>query len=221
MSVANCCYRSVLLFLAVTFSAAGSTLAAVIVGGSELLSAAEVEPLETKLRQGPTRSAKVYAEETGDDSLDFYAAAILGPRKHLDYSRLVIGGYNPQTWNTSGGPFVAPFDPDRTAFPFDLRSGEFPRQKLRTLASGASVYDGGINGRPLGRGIFIGSFLYRTSPLPDSILIGDAPGVEVLSTNSVVPLGLAVPEPTSVLAWAVIPIGAAFVFLRRRRASAG
>jgi hypothetical protein len=42
----------------------------------------------------------------------------------------VVGGYNPQSWNSSNSYNLTPNDPDRTAFIYNLTSSTIQRQNL-------------------------------------------------------------------------------------------
>jgi hypothetical protein len=130
----------------------GSASAGVIVGGSELLSAADADQLENWLGEGPIQLTNIYTKQAGDDSLDFHAAVdgrgrtfsvievlpgvyysqdvILGDR-FVDHQRQVIGGYNPQSWDETIGDFrYTPDDADRKAFLFNMDTDEIQRQQL-------------------------------------------------------------------------------------------
>lgn len=106
--------------------------AATVVGGSDLLSAASANQLESWLGQGPLTLTNVFDKAPGSTTIDFHAAAdgkgatfsiIEFPNDPtgMPFDKpIVVGGYNPQSWNSSGAFNVTPLDVDRTAFVFNL-----------------------------------------------------------------------------------------------------
>jgi hypothetical protein len=51
-----------------------------------------------------------------------------------DFPDQIIGGYNPQSWNNSGNWNITYYDPDRTAFIFNLSASVIQRQRLTSDA---------------------------------------------------------------------------------------
>jgi hypothetical protein len=49
------------------------------------------------------------------------------------YAHQIIGGYNPQSWDSLNDYHVTPLDSQRTAFLFNLTTTAIQRQKLSTL----------------------------------------------------------------------------------------
>jgi hypothetical protein len=119
--------------------------AGTIVGGSNLLSTADVSQLEMWLGEGPLTLTNVFDKQLGDGqaAVDFHAAANnLG--RTFSIVRLrdatlpstapwsIVGGYNPSSWH-SGGTFTSTIpDSERTAFIFNMSSGLLQRQRLST-----------------------------------------------------------------------------------------
>ncbi len=106
--------------------------AATVVGGSDLLSAASANQLESWLGQGPLTLTNVFDKAPGSTSVDFHAAAdgkgatfsiiefLSDPTgKPFDKS-VIVGGYNPQSWFRFYSYNIPPLDVDRTAFVFNL-----------------------------------------------------------------------------------------------------
>ena len=166
--------------------------ASIVVGGSTLLSQTYADQLETWLGEGPIVLTNIFTKQTGDDSYDFHAAAdgqgrtftvvqVLansatdGDTGLADNLAQVIGGYNPQSWNSSGTYNYTPADADRTAFLFNLTSTEIQKQNLTgqgSLSSGQlQTYNvssfgptfGGVADlrqyRPISRGVALRTFL--------------------------------------------------------------
>jgi len=128
------------LFAAV--SAAVSLLLAPALNGA-LLSAAYEAQLETWLGQGDLDFTSVFTKTDGATSLDFHAAAdgkgatftlmsISGEGLAGGFAQVpqTIGGYNPQSWNSSGTFNNTPSDAERTAFLYNLTTGSIQRQNL-------------------------------------------------------------------------------------------
>jgi hypothetical protein len=113
--------------------------AATIVGGSALLTPAHADQLETWLGEGLIQLTNIYTKQTGDTSAAFHAAAdgqgrtfsvieVLG--QDFNGQPQLIGGYNPQSWQSAGGFTITAADALRTAFLFNLSTGEIQRQNL-------------------------------------------------------------------------------------------
>ena len=85
--------------------------AATIVGGSDLLTAADAAQLEIWLGQGPLTLTNIFDKAASDDSFAFHAAAdgkgatfsvieVVGMWGGDVFDKpVLIGGYNPQSWN--------------------------------------------------------------------------------------------------------------------------
>lgn len=109
--------------------------AGTIVGGSSMLGAPELAQLETWLGQGPLTLTNIFTKGVdGNTSFDWHAAvdgqgatfSVLQIVMNISETEQVthtIGGYNPQSWFSTGGYSVTAADADRTAFIFNLTTG--------------------------------------------------------------------------------------------------
>lgn len=103
-----------------------------------LLTAGYETQLETWLGQGNLGFTNIFTKNQGDDVLDFYAAtanrgatftlmSITGP----GFQNVIIGGYNPASWNAALNNFNYTYtDAGRTAFIFNLTTPRVVRQNL-------------------------------------------------------------------------------------------
>ncbi len=108
--------------------------AASIAGGSELLTQGYANQLETWLGEGNITITKIYSKQSGHTAANFHSAVdgqgrtfsiievlkvgTTSSNKVTDYQ--IVGGYNPQSWNSSGNYNYTYNDNDRTAFLFNL-----------------------------------------------------------------------------------------------------
>lgn len=124
--------------LAVLLSAAPARAAAVV-GGSSLLDAAGANQLESWLGQGPITLTNIFTKTPGATAADFHAAAdgrgatFAVMRATQGAVTGIIGGYNPLSWSQSAGYQLSFNASDRTAFIFNLSTGD-----LRTQAAGGN-----------------------------------------------------------------------------------
>jgi hypothetical protein len=108
--------------------------AGTISGGSALLSPAQHGQLETWLGQGGVNLNNVFTLQPGMDSLDFHAVADgVGPTFSLmlvgnGTDQWLVGGYNPQSWDSMEHWHETPNDEDRVAFIFNLTNDAVFRQ---------------------------------------------------------------------------------------------
>jgi hypothetical protein len=132
--------RASLVAAAILLGAPSMSPAGIIVGGSDLLTLADVSQLEAWLGQGPLQLTNIFDKAPGDDSLDFHAAAdgmgatisVLEVLPSGSYAHQVIGGYNPQSWASTGFYYITAADANRTAFLFNLTTDTLYPQKLST-----------------------------------------------------------------------------------------
>lgn len=116
--------------------------AATVVGGSDLLSAASANQLESWLGQGPLTLTNVFDKALGSTSHDFHVAAdgkgatfsiiefLTDPHGNPFDKPVIVGGFNPQSWNNVGNYVYTPLEVDRTAFVFNLtQSLKFDQRK--------------------------------------------------------------------------------------------
>jgi hypothetical protein len=114
--------------------------AAVIVGGSALLSSSDAAQLESWLGAGPIELDNIFSHVQGDGKTgaDFHAAAdgkgatfsIVEIMDSTGFSHEVIGGYNPNSWNGALNGYFTSVTP--AAFIFNLTSPEIQRQNATT-----------------------------------------------------------------------------------------
>ena len=119
----------------------GNSSAALIIGGSDLLSSTYANQLETWLGEGPIALTNIFDKALGDDASDFHSAADGKGRTVVVMEAAesfgtglsaIIGGYDPQSWSSLGIYNETPSDTDRTGFLFNLSSTSLFRQRLTT-----------------------------------------------------------------------------------------
>lgn len=109
--------------------------------GSPLLSPAYQAQLESWLGEGRLILNNIYTKATGDTSVNFHKASdgkgrtfsVMEARNESGQTWLV-GGYNPQSWNSSGSYNMTPEDSQRTAFIFNLTTGQRHKQTPKGYA---------------------------------------------------------------------------------------
>jgi hypothetical protein len=207
-----------------------------VIGGSTLLDAGRADQLGRWLGAGDIDLRNVYTLKPGDDSSDFHRAAdgkganfVLLEVSNPAGSSYLVGGYDPQSWASSGGWHETPFDYQRTAFLFNMTTPavyhqvpttfELPSQGLRqtfndvglgpVFGSGPDLYandrlDGAISwqlsyGNPSDQGL---SIIDRTRG-------GENVKLDAMEVFAVSP----VPEP---LPAAMLLLGAGVLALRAR-----
>lgn len=155
--------RSALRVGLLALVAMNSAQAGTLIGGSDLLSAADISQLETWVGKGALTLTNIFDKVPGNTSEDFHAAADLkGPTiSVLEITALNdrplaspvrIGGYNPQSWDANLADFIYTFDlAGRTAFLFNLTNGQLARQNLDATGAG-QTYNGLAAGPSFGGG---------------------------------------------------------------------
>lgn len=115
--------------------AASPAQAGTIVGGSSMLGASELTQLETWLGQGPLTLTNIFTKGVDGTTGAEWHAAVDGQGATFSVLQIVmnlpgagtvtqvVGGYNPQSWNSSGNYNITSDDADRTAFIFNLTTG--------------------------------------------------------------------------------------------------
>ena len=91
------------------------------------------------LGEGRIKLNNIYTKTEGDTATDFHEA-VNGKGRTItlinatgdDGRSWLIGGYNPQSWDSNGGFHMTPDDKERTAFLFNLTSERIFRQTLVT-----------------------------------------------------------------------------------------
>lgn len=126
--------------------------AVTITGGIGLLTTAGGTQLETWLGEGPLALTSIFSHQVGDGktSLDFHTAADGQGRTFAIMEVLsvngvaaneIIGGYNPQSWNSSYYYNLTPNDVDRTAAIFNLTDLVWkPQDTVPNDADGGGQY---------------------------------------------------------------------------------
>lgn len=116
--------------------------------GTSLLSPGYQAQLETWLGEGRLALTAIYSKAAGDTSLDFHKAtdgkgrtfSVMEASNSAGQTWLV-GGYNPQSWSSTGGMHVTMEDSQRTAFIFNLTAGVMLPQ-LKQYFSGDGIGSG-------------------------------------------------------------------------------
>lgn len=115
--------------------------AAIVVGGSSLLTETFLSQLENQLGEGPIALTNIFTKSTGLTAADFHTAAdgqgrtivVLQATNDDNSQSAVVGGYNPQSWNNTTGFNTVNSDPaNRTAFLFNLTLSQFLLQKTNS-----------------------------------------------------------------------------------------
>lgn len=126
---------SVIAVLAFTTSANAGT----IIGGSGILTTGYVNQLETWLGEGPLALTNIFTKGiTGNSSTDWHSAVDNRGRTFSVFEATVngtshiLGGYNPQSWNSTNAFSYTSADADRTAFIFNLTDSVIQRQCVST-----------------------------------------------------------------------------------------
>jgi len=108
-----------------------------------LLTASAESQIEGWLGQGNLAFTNIFEKSAGANSAAFHAAVdgkgatvTLLQATTLDGQQFVIGGYNPQSWQSSGGYHFGATDAERTAFIYNLTTGVMQTQRLTTDPSG-------------------------------------------------------------------------------------
>ncbi|MEG1050565.1 MAG: PEP_CTERM-anchored TLD domain-containing protein [Janthinobacterium sp.] len=99
--------------------------------GTSLLAPGYQAQLETWLGEGRLALTNIYTKAAGDTSVNFHKASdgkgrtfsVMEARNESGQTWLV-GGYNPQSWNSSGTYNMTPEDSQRTGFIFNLSTGQ-------------------------------------------------------------------------------------------------
>ena len=130
----------------------------VIVGGSDLLTTSGHIQLETWLGEGSLNLYNVYDKTAGNTASDFHSAAdnqgrtftLLEITNGMDTR--VIGGYNPLSWESTGGYNIAYLDPDRTAFLFNLTAETIYREAISNINGAYQGFNNALSGPAFGGG---------------------------------------------------------------------
>lgn len=235
---------SLLLLLGFTGLSSNAS-AAVVVGGSNLLSPSDANQLESWLGPNAITLTNIFSSVAGDGkySEDFHAAVDgKGPTfsviEAIDLNNAgpiqIIGGYNPQSWTSTGADNYTFADSERTAFLFNLTTSERQGQKLSTdpnSSFGSLQTSNYPNYGPLfgwGPDLFVYPDLtygtaynqtYGSQYVSDSIFAGVQAGNEFyVFRMEVFAVTAVVPEPAGLKIWTVLclTIGGAHWWRKRR-----
>jgi hypothetical protein len=110
-------------------------------GATPLLTDADVAQLSNWLGNGPIRLERLYKKRDGQTAADFHAAVdgkgrtftVVNATTELGET-FKVGGYNPQSWDSTSGFHITEDDALRTGFLFNLTSRQIHRQTPRTYA---------------------------------------------------------------------------------------
>ena len=137
--------KSVPAAAAVLLIAATTAVATPAAMAQSLLNNAQQAQLAGWLGEGPLDLTAIYTKAAGDTSRDFHLAS---DGKGRTFSVMeasngsgqtwLVGGYNPQSWNSSSGFNVTQDDRTRTAFLFNLTTGVMLPQ-LKQYFSGDTI----------------------------------------------------------------------------------
>jgi len=122
-------------------AAASFAYCAPVLAGPSLLSAADQVKLSDWLGEGAIKLTNIYTKIAGDTSSNFHSAvdgkgrtvAVMQASNSLGQTWLV-GGYNPQSWSSSGGFNMTIEQSQRTAFLFNLTDSKKYMQTPKTYA---------------------------------------------------------------------------------------
>lgn len=131
-------------------------------GGSALLSPAQHGQLESWLGQGSVNLNNVFTLQPGMDSNDFHSAVDeRGATFSLmlvgnETDRWLVGGYNPQSWDSLERWHETPADKDRVAFIFNLTSEsvfhQVPATYILPSQGEKQTWNSGLLGPAFGEG---------------------------------------------------------------------
>lgn len=162
LAIAGCVMAAVLV--------AASAQAQTVVGGSDLLTAASSQQLSSWLGQGDLVFTNIFDKAPGNTSADFHVAAdgrgatFSVIEALLPGGAVLIGGYNPNSWNSSGQPTITSTLTGRDAFVFNLSQSLVFRQNATAFGQfGAN--NSATSGPSFGQGVdlFVDSLLGRSS----------------------------------------------------------
>ena len=224
--------------LAVSFFVVTPSYATSVVSGGSLLSNSNADQLASWFGASGLNLANIYTYRPGDTTMTWHAAVDnKGPTFTLITARVansngpyqLIGGYNPQSWQSVGGLVVTRNTVDRTAFIFDLSTLVLQRQITANTDGQFQTYNDLSYGPSFGWGFDIG---FRANSLTSGLLNqfsygGGSTGTANLFgslTSTVIEIGsietytfTAVPELPSMI---VTALGlSVLVWLRRKTVS--
>lgn len=208
----------------------------VVVGGSGILTQSGANQLASWLGEGDLTFTDIFSHISGDgkNSLDFHAAADGQGRTFslLEVTNvngtgtdLLVGGYNPHSWNSSNTVYYASSPSDFTAFLFNLSTGTLLSEKTDSFGQyqTSNISSNGPNfggGGDLVVGWLAGSNTgsldtgYANSYSYNGQLINGVPSTSLTYSKLDVFTVSTVPEPS---AWAMLAVGTFALFVHTNR----
>ena len=214
-----------------------------IVGGSALLSNADLATLSGYLGEGPLQLTNIFTKTANDGqtSANFHTAVdgkgrtfnVIQVLSGIGFTQTqIIGGYDPQSWDTTSNYHLVPNDADKTAFLFNLTSGVKQNENLDGAGTGSFQTYNSSFGPTFGGGFDIYvpgdlstggyTFNYSYGGTQQTNILGNAGGSYysqglVYGQIEVFTIGpAAVPEPGSIALLAGLSLSGA-AFLRHRK----
>ena len=209
-----------------------------VVSGGSLLSNSNAEQLAAWFGSTGLNLANIYTFRPGDTTMTWHTAVDnQGPTFTLISARVanstgpyqLIGGYNPQSWQSLGGQVVTRNITDRTAFIFDLSTSVIQRQITATTDGQFQTYRDLSYGPSFGWGFDIG---FKANSLTAGVLNqfsyggGSTGTANLFGALTSTPIEIAAFETYTFVAIPEIPsmVGTAFglsvlVWLRRKTVS--
>ncbi|WP_296943546.1 PEP_CTERM-anchored TLD domain-containing protein [uncultured Massilia sp.] len=218
---------------------AGPAAAGDIIGGSDLLDAGRHAQLERWLGAGEFNLNNVYTRQDGDTSADFHAGAdgkgatfTLIELSNDSGESFLVGGYNPQSWASSGGWHQTERDWQRTAFLFNFTEPAVYRQILSSYVLPSQGQFQTFNSLGTGPMFGVGPDLVVTQNLESALswqlsygdpldegksIVDRSVGGQALHVNGLEVFSISpVPEPAST-AMLLAGMGVVGLAVRRRR----
>lgn len=133
-----------------------------VIGGTALLNPAQHAQLEGWLGQGAFNLTKIYSLQPGDTTTSFHTAAdhqgktisLLLVGNGTDH--WLVGGFNPQSWESNNTWHETPLQQDRTAFIFNLTGGsvfhQVPSSYVLPSQGQKQTWNGAEHGPAFGEG---------------------------------------------------------------------
>ena len=207
-----------------------------LIGGSQILSYSDVDTLAGWLGEGPLQLKNIFSTDNDGTNTpaDFHAACDGMGRTFSIYSvtkggnNYIIGGYNPQSWDTGGSHITWPLE-QRTAFIFNLTTGLYQGQRtdkegsvqthnLEDLWPHFGNYDlNGFTNPDHPMPYYLASTNYGVGGTYEQNLFGEKRGSRFTTNRLEVFVISPVPEPSLglLLLLGIVPLG--LIYRRRRR----
>jgi hypothetical protein len=158
--------RRIALIAAALLVLAQGARAGSIIGGSSLLSLADVSQLENWLGEGPLTLTNVFTKSPGATATTFHNAVdgigrtfFVGEfNANAPYTggTQLLGGYNPQSWSSIGNYNLTPNEEDKDAFLFNLTQSFMNEQRGMHQTMNYPTYGPTFGG---GHDLFVGDQL--------------------------------------------------------------